>query len=203
MSEVPAKTVKKFQTLDQIAADLRNGKDYNIARLTMLKSLCSDPEAAAKFAVHLASLTQKKMKARSCPDHIEAETWRRYQRLAARAVRGMTEYLKKRTSEAEPPLHKLLSELRNAQNRYENQQWGPVRIIESTELAMVETALECILHPWASSDLGYRVARKYAERYDPRYGTGLIPKSAPMMEDIAEFWGRHFLGRGWRKRLAK
>jgi hypothetical protein len=23
-----------------------------------------------------------------------------------------------------------------------------------------------------------------------------------MVEDIAEFWGRHFLGRGWRNRLA-
>ncbi len=25
---------------------------------------------------------------------------------------------------------------------------------------------------------------------------------SPMVEDIAEFWGRHFLGREWRKRLA-
>ena len=67
---------------------------------------------------------------------------------------------------------------------------------------MVETALECVLHPCASSDLGYRLARQYAERYNPRYGTGLIPESAPMVENIADFWGRHFLGRGWRQRLA-
>ena len=31
----------------------------------------------------------------------------------------------------------------------------------------------------------------------------LIPASAPMVEDIAEFWGRHFLGRGWKKQLTK
>jgi hypothetical protein len=70
------------------------------------------------------------------------------------------------------------------------------------ELLRIETALECVLHPYASSDLGDRLARQYAERYSSRYGTGLISKSAPFVEDIAEFWGKHFLGRGWRKRLA-
>jgi hypothetical protein len=63
--------------------------------------------------------------------------------------------------------------------------------------------LECILNPFASSDLGYLLARRYAERYNSRYGTGLIPESAPRMEDIAESWGRHFLGRTWKKRLAE
>ena len=71
------------------------------------------------------------------------------------------------------------------------------------ELLVVETALECVLSPWASSELGYVIARQYAERYDSRYGNGLIPASAPLVEDIAEFWGRHLLGRGWRKQLAK
>jgi hypothetical protein len=71
------------------------------------------------------------------------------------------------------------------------------------ELVVVETALECVLRPWASPDLGYCLARQYAERYNSRYGTGLIPESAPMVEDIADFWGRHVLGRGWRKRVAR
>lgn len=67
----------------------------------------------------------------------------------------------------------------------------------------METSLECVLDPGASSELGYRLARQYAERYNPRYGTGLLPESSPMVEDIAEFWGRHLLGGGWRKRLAR
>ena len=116
-------------------------------------------------------------------------------------MRGLTGFLKKRTKPAESALHDLLSEIRSAQGRYEHQRWGRVRIIESMELLVVETAFECVLHPWASSDLGYRLARKYAERYNSRYGTGLIPESAPFVEDIAEFWGKHFLGRGWKKRL--
>ena len=76
-----------------------------------------------------------------------------------------------------------------------------MRIIECWELLIVETAMECMLHPMHASIIGYQVARKYAEKYDPHYGTGLIPKSAPMVEEIAEFWGRHYLGRGWKKKV--
>ena len=54
MKEVPPKTLEKLQTLTQIATDLRRGKDFNITRLTMMKSLCSDPDAAAQFALCLA-----------------------------------------------------------------------------------------------------------------------------------------------------
>ena len=59
MNEVSPKIVEKIQTLVQIAAELRQGKDFKITRLTLLKSLCSDPETAAKFALHIAQLTQK------------------------------------------------------------------------------------------------------------------------------------------------
>ena len=198
MKEVPAKTVKKIRTLAQIAADCHQGKDFNITRLTMLKSLCSDPDAAAQFALYIAKKTQQAMKR---PGRSRSNKQQRYERLVSKAVRGMAGYLKKRNEEVESALHELLSEIQSVQDRYEHQRWGAVRIITSRELLVVETSLECVLHPWASSDRGYRLARQYAERYNPRYFNGLIPESAPMVEDIAEFWGRHFLGRGWRRRL--
>ena len=200
MSEIPATTLKKIRTLAQIASDLRQGKDYSITRLTMLKSLCSDPDAAAQFAFYLAKKIQQAMKR---PGRPPSKTQQRYQRLVGSAVRRMRKHLKEGITETESSLGDIHSEVRSVQNQYEHQRWGAVRIIKSTELLVVETALECVLHPWASADLGYRLARQYAERYNPRYGTGLIPESAPMVEDIAEFWGQHFLGRGWEKRLAK
>ncbi len=61
MNEVPAKTLKKIQTLTEIAADLYQGKDFNITRLTMLKNLCSDPDAATQFALCVAKKTQQAM----------------------------------------------------------------------------------------------------------------------------------------------
>lgn len=124
MNEVSPKIIKKIQTLAQIAADLRDGKDYNITRLTLLKSLCSDPEAAAKFALHLAKRTLEKMKSQDCPSHIKPEDWEHYQRLAAKAVRGMTKHLKQRTPAGESPLHELLQIIRDAQGEFERQQWG-------------------------------------------------------------------------------
>ena len=200
MNEVPTTTLKRLRTLTQIAADLRQGKDYNITRLTMLKSLCSDQNAAAQFALYIAKKTQQAMKR---PGRSESKTKQRYLRLVGSAVRRMTKHLKEGTTETKSSLDDVHSEIQSVQNKYECQRWGAVRIIKSMELLVVETALECVLYPWASADLGYRLARQYAERYDSRYGTGLIPESAPMVEDIAEFWGKHFLGRGWRKRLAK
>jgi hypothetical protein len=107
-----SKTAAKIRTLAQIAEELRGGAVFSITRLTTIKSLCEDPEAAAQFGVHLAVLTQAKMSRRDCPDHLAAY-------------------------------------------------WG------------------------------YRVAKEYAERYEPRYGTGLIPESAPLVQEIAEFWCRY------------
>ena len=203
MNEVSPKILKTVQTLAQIAAELRQGKHFKVTRLTLLKSLCSDPEAAAKFALHLAKRTLEKMKSQDCPSHITPEDWEQYQRLAAKAVRGMTRHLKQRTPVARSPLYDLLQAIRDAQGEFERQQWGLVRRIHSRELLTVETALECVLRPNVSQLLAYDLARQYSERYNGRYGTGLIPESAPMVEEIAEFWGRHFLGRGWKKRLSK
>ena len=166
----------------------------------MLKSLCSDQEAAAQFALHIAKKTQQAMKR---PGRSPSKTKQRYQRLVGSAVRRMTKHLKTGTTETKSSLDDVHSEIQGVQDQYENQRWGSVRIIESRELLIVETALASVLYPWASSNLGYHLARQYAERYDSRYGTGLIPESAPMAEDIVEFRGKYFLGRGWRKRLAK
>jgi len=64
-NQPPAAVVKKIQGLAKLAADLHHGQQFNITRLTLIKSLCSDPNAAAKFAVHIAKLAQRQFKARS------------------------------------------------------------------------------------------------------------------------------------------
>jgi hypothetical protein len=203
MNEVSPKIIESIQTLLQIAAELRQGKDFKSSRLTPLKSLCSDPETAAKFALHIAQLTQKKMKERDRPSHITPEDWEQCRRLAADAVRGMTKYLRKRTAEAESPLRDLLHVIRNAQAEFERQHRGPARRIHSRDLLTVEKALECVLWPSDSQSLAYDLARHYSKCHKSGYVNELTPESAAMVEDIAEFWGRHFLGRGWRRRLAK
>jgi hypothetical protein len=115
----------------------------------------------------------------------------------------MTKYLRKRTAEAESPLRDLLHVIRNAQAEFERQHRGPARRIHSRDLLTVEKALECVLWPSESATLAYDLARQYSKRHKAGYVNELTPESAPLVDDIAEFLGRHFLGRGWKKRLAK
>jgi hypothetical protein len=103
----------------------------------------------------------------------------RYSEIVDEAIRQMELHLEHPTEEAADLVQAWLSDVRAIQNTYRNQAWGPVRIIHSTEVLLIEYALSCLLQPAASADWGYYLARQYAERYDPQYGTGLIPESAP------------------------
>ncbi|MEI8373072.1 MAG: hypothetical protein WCJ35_09610 [Planctomycetota bacterium] len=195
MEQPSPAVVKKIQALAKLAADLRQGQHFNITRLTVIKSLCSDPDAAAKFVFYIAKLAQRQFKAR-CTDNTKATKRQQYGRLIAAAISAMSCCLKSPTEKAESTLWELYEQAKEAQNKVEHQQWADVRIIECWELLIVEKAMECMLHPMHASIIGYQVARKWAEKYDSHYGTGLIPTSAPMVEDIAAFWERHFLDRG-------
>jgi hypothetical protein len=185
----------KIRRLAQVAAALREGNHFNITRLTTLKSLCEDADATAQFAVHVAKQTYQNMQERDCPSHLEPEKWDAYKGLVAKALKHMEAYVEERSDQAERALWAVQSEVRGVQNTYKKHQWGPVRVIHSSEVLLIEYVLYCLLQPTASVDWGYRIARQYAERYSSRYGTGLIPESAPMVEDIADFWCQHHVGK--------
>src|SRR5215813_3257378 len=190
-----SKVVPKIRQLATIARELREGASFNITRLTTLKSLCEDSTAAARFVVHLAQLTYRRMREKPCPSHLDPEKWEYYMQVVDEAIRQMERYLERPITEEADLVWAWLSDVRAVQNTYRNQAWGSVQIIHSTEVLMIEYALSCLLYPTASSDWGYRIARQYAERYNSRYGTGLIPESAPMVEDIADFWCQYHVGK--------
>ena len=74
------------------------------------------------------------------------------------------------------------------------QVWGrAIRTIHCWDVLIIEDAIQCILHPHAAGELAYTTARDYTEKYTPRHGTGLIPESVPMLEDIIAFWMSHSL----------
>jgi hypothetical protein len=196
-----SKIVPKIRQLATMATELREGSSFNITRLTTLKSWCEDSTAAARFAVHLAQLTYGKMREKPCPSHLDPEKWEYYKQVIDEAIRQMARYLEQPTQEAADLVRAWLSDVRAIQDRYEQQAWGPVRMIQSTEVLLIEYALSCLLQPPASADWGYHLARQYAERYNSRYGTGLIPESAPMVEDIADFWCQYHLGKPLREWL--
>ncbi len=182
--------LKKIQKLSQMAQELYDGKWFNITRLTVLKSMCENPEIAAQFVLYLAKITQEKMEEEK-QKYIGPKKWSQHKKLAKRAILQMEKYLAGDMDKEEGPLRIVWMEIKELQNEHEKQRWGPVRLIESPETLIVEKALECVLSPENSSHCGYHVGREYAERYDPRYGTGLIPESAPLVEDIVNFWKQY------------
>ncbi len=185
----------KIRRLVNVATELQQGNSFNITRLTTLKSLCEDPTDASQFALHIAKLTYRKMQEKACPSHLEPKKWEYCKQVVDKAIQQMESYIEESTEEKKDLVRTWLSDARAFQDRYEKQAWGPVRIIESTEMLIIEQALSCLLQPTVSADWGYRIARQYAERYDPSYSSGLIPESAPMVKDIADFWCQHHLGK--------
>src|SRR4029450_6808659 len=64
-----SKIIPKIRQLATMATELREGASFNITRLTTLKSLCEDATAAARFALHLAQLTYRRMQEKAYPFH--------------------------------------------------------------------------------------------------------------------------------------
>lgn len=175
-TEDRAKALAKVEKLAQIARELRAGRVFMATRLTVLKNLCQDPVATARFSLYLTECNRYEAK-----KHLQ------------------------RTSRRLPErVYQVLQELHESQNEIEHQRWADVRIIRCREALLAEYMLRCITQPWASAYWGYRMATFYADRYDPQYGTGLIPESAPAVDDIVRFWRRHYqrtipAGRGDRR----
>jgi hypothetical protein len=190
-----AKVLPKIRQLARIARGLRGGASFNITRLTLLKGLCEDTTAAARFALHLARLTSRKMQEHPRRSHLDPEQWEYYKHVVDEAVRQMARYVEAPTEDAAALVRAWLPDVRAIQDTYRHQAWGPVRIIQSVDVLLIEYALACVLQPAASADWGYRLGRHYAERYNSRNGTGRIPESAPLVEDLAEFWSQYHLGK--------
>src|SRR5215813_2051784 len=76
-----SKVVPKIRQLATIARELHAGASFNITRLTTLKSLCEDATAAARFGVHLAQLTYRKMQEQRRLSHLNAEKWEHYKQV--------------------------------------------------------------------------------------------------------------------------
>lgn len=95
-----SKVIPRIRQLAIIARELREGASFNITRLTTLKSLCEDTTAAARFAVHLAHLTYKRMQEKGCPFHLDPQQWEYYKQVVDEAIRQMQRYIEHPTQEA-------------------------------------------------------------------------------------------------------
>jgi hypothetical protein len=181
---VPRPIIEKVRKFAEIAKALRRGEHFEITRLTSIKGLCKEPGAAWSFALFLAVHARKRAEQKNAA--------KRVKELMAMAIPEMEAYLDNPTTERKERLYPLLREIAQEQDEHKRIKWNVVRIVHSMELLVVEKTLRSIVQDHEAPAWLYHAARDYAERYDPRYGTGLIPASAPMMREIADFWRDYF-----------
>ncbi len=176
--------VSKVKKLSEIAEELRQGKDFPITRLTAIKSLCDEPEAAAAFALFLAQRIQDKMRRWKHP--------KRFRELVDRAIKEFKPYLADPTEERIARLSSLCREMELEQNEYKKIGWNMVRMLKSVDLFVVEKCLRIVLMRSEAPFWAYHAFKDYVVRFDARYGSGLIPSSAPVVEEIVEFWREYY-----------
>ena len=76
---------------------------------------------------------------------------------------------------------------RDLQNEFQNQQWGPARIIHCWPLRLVEGGLALHLDRAVTPSDGYRLAADWAQNFDSRYGNGLNGPSLAKLEELVRF----------------
>ncbi|MEP7343333.1 MAG: hypothetical protein ABI977_36755 [Acidobacteriota bacterium] len=181
----------KVRKLQQRAAELEGGEHFNITRLVVIKSLVQDVKTATRFTLHLARLGQDRWDWKKGEQQFySAAEIKQHRKLADEAFELLEAYLARRSDSRERQLRELLWQARQVNNEYRSIPYGSVRSIKSKRVLQVEMALYCALarDETAAGYWAYQAARDYAEQYDPRYGSGLIPPSAPLVTQIAEFW---------------
>jgi DNA-binding MarR family transcriptional regulator len=121
-------------------------------------------------------------------DRLSPEKARTHRRLMRDAVALLGKWLDAPTASRRRDLGELYGQMKEEQNEYKNIRWGAVRIVPDADLLLVEYTVGCVLYPDGSGAGAYQTARYYAERYDTRFPSGLVPKSAPLVQDIVDFW---------------
>ena len=134
----------------------------------------------------LATHTSQRTNDRSNSGHLRKHEL--HDELIKNSVERLGRYVEIPSDAEREGLREILRELESVNDEYESIPYGMVRIIQDRNVLIVEDAVRCVLSPYSAPSQAYHLARDYAERYDPRYGTGLIPDSAPLVMDIVDFW---------------
>lgn len=181
--------IRRVQKLEDALEDLRKGNSnyFSITKLTSMKSLCRDEEYRKEYCVYLASLVMD-----NAEYLMENDNAKNIVNLIQQAYHVIEIVAKDSSNINVVVANATLSRLKNSQDQYERVKWTTVRIITSRDLLILENILQCLLLPTdIAVSYAYEATRNYVEKYNPHYGTGLIPESIPMLEKIISFWNRY------------
>ncbi len=178
MTKIDRNIKLRVKKLTDLAVGLRDGNQFNITRLTIIKKICKEKNGFNQFSLHLSEAAYRSEKH---PEH---------KILIEKSIQSIQAFMSDPSEENNKLIHKSYIELRDEQNEIKEIRGYPVRIINCTNLLIVEHAVECVSTPNLeyASKVAYQMARRFAERYDPGKFEGLVEKSAPLVQEMAVFW---------------
>jgi hypothetical protein len=179
-----AQIIKKVKKLSEIAEALRQGNKSHVTRLTIIKRFCAEPEAATAFALFLSLKIQKNMRQKNYPQQ--------FRELVDRVIKELTPYLAYPTEEGKARLSSLCREMESERKEYMKSGWNTGRMLKHRDLVLVEECVRSVLSRSEAPFWAYHSSKDYVVRFDARYGSGLIPNSAPFVEEIAGFWRDYY-----------
>ena len=150
-----------------------------LLRLTVLKKWFDTPGRLTAFALWIA---EKATTGEAPASETEA--------VLLEQVRALIADLPARGDLNLGAMRELHGRLKAFQSDYMHLQWGPVRLVKSHRLMLIEDAFAiCLWHP-DDPRLGYKLAADYCGHYDARYGRTLNGPSRDRVQELSEFVAR-------------
>lgn len=181
--------ILRVRKLEQALKELREGKNtyFSITKLTSIKGLCKDEYRRNNYCLHLASLVME-----NAEKDERKQNYRQIRELLQEAygvIIGLVEHNKEKDKTI---ARETLLNIRGSQNEVKQVKWTTVRIIKSNNLLILENILQALLSPPDTALMYvFDATKHYVEEYNPKYGTGLIVDSIPMLERIIDFWRKY------------
>jgi hypothetical protein len=170
---IPEKILKIIQDLDARG-------NVSLTRLTVLKKWFEAPGRLSAFGLWLARRAAgRKGKTKGAAGALLDET------RALLGTSSMRESLFQQIDRA--AAENLHDRARSFHGEFQQQQWGPVRIIHCWPVLLVEQGLALHIGLQRHPGDGYKLAADWAQNYDPRHGNGLNGPSRGKLEGLMRF----------------
>jgi hypothetical protein len=172
-TDVPEKILK-------IIDDIDTHGNVPLTRLTVLKKWFEDPNRLSAFGLWVA----RRAAGRKGKTEAEAGALLDEARRLLGSAATRESLYQQIDRMAARSLH---DRARDFQNEYQNQEWGPVRIIQSWPLLLVEKGLALHLGLAETVSDGYKLATDWAQHYDAAHGNGLNGPSRGKLQELVRF----------------
>jgi hypothetical protein len=184
-----AKRVTKLNSLEKELSNFR-GFSISITKLTILKFLCNDSFSMCQFAYYLSLKIEDKIQIYDREENLK--------NIITDSLRIMKNIIKDAKLDSRfginnnhiNALKEISITLRDSQNEIKKLKWSNIRLIHNWNVFLLEQAIDCYIYS-DQPEMGYKLAKSYTERYEPSFGTGLIPDSLESLKEINQFWNAY------------